>query len=181
MASAASRIETLITTYLATSDQDNMNKSDRARMNDIMVFTNNVSRAIASASTGMLWRVTQVGQSGWEFDTKHRNSLLEVTDRLMRNQRRMAALFVAEDLGSARYLAYEKDFFRNLERQTANDHLLEIKAGKLGTPEVGAAYLDILRDAKTINTFMVEAASYPILARHNELLPNRLRDNDSAE
>jgi phosphate:Na+ symporter len=79
---------------------------------------------------------------------------------------------------SARYLAYEKDYFRERESSAAEQHLNDIKAGKLAQAEMGSLYLDILRDVKTVNSCLVEAAAYPILAKHDELLPNRLRDSE---
>src|SRR5690606_24521601 len=83
-------------------------------------------------------------------------------------------LFVAEDLKSARFLAYEKDYFRELEASAAEQNLRSIKSGRLEDVEVGSVYLDVLRDTKAINSCLVGATAYPILAKHNELLPNRL-------
>ncbi len=176
---AVSRLETLITTYLATTDRENMNKDDYARVNDIMAFITNVSRAAGVVTNGLLAHTERLTRRGWGFSKEQRNELVEVIERLMRNQRRMAALFVAEDVRSARYLAYEKDYFRKLESHAAETHLIEMKSGKLSQAEIGSAFLDMLRDTKTINSHLVEAASYPILARHDELLPNRLRDTES--
>jgi phosphate:Na+ symporter len=51
-----------------------------------------------------------------------------------------------------------------------------MKSGELDSADVGSFYLDILRDAKTVNSYLVGAAAYPILAKHGELLPNRLRE-----
>src|SRR5690606_1890183 len=96
--------------------------------------------------------------------------------RLMDSQRRSAALFVAEDLPVARQLAGEKDWFRQLEARAAAQHMEQIKAGRTDVLDAGALYLEILRDLKAINSHIVGAAAYPILARHGELLPNRLRD-----
>jgi len=57
----------------------------------------------------------------------------------------------------------------------AERQLQKIKSGQIESAEIGSLYLEILRDVKTINSYLVGAAAYPILARHNELLPNRLR------
>ena len=86
---------------------------------------------------------------------------------------------MAEDVKSARYLAYEKDHFRELEANAAEQHLQSIKSGQLDQAERGSFYLDILRDVKTVNSYLVEAAAYPVLAKHDELLPNRLRDSEN--
>jgi phosphate:Na+ symporter len=101
-------------------------------------------------------------------------------DRLIRNHRQTAALFVAEDLRSARYLAFEKDHFREVEAQAAEQHLHGLKSGDSEHAQQGSLYLDILREAKALNSCLVEAAAYPILAKHNELLPNRLRESEQS-
>ena len=86
------------------------------------------------------------------------------------------ALFVNDDLRQARALAGEKARFRSIETQAADTHLQKIKSGEVDAAEVGALYLDILRDMKGINSHLVGAAAYPLLARHGELLPSRLRE-----
>lgn len=175
---AVNRLDILITTYLATLDQESMSKSDHQRLGDTLTFTKNLTRAANVVTSGLLDHTETLAQKGWALKPEQRDELISVVDRLMRNQQRMAALFVAEDVRSARYLAYEKDYFRKLEAEATETHLTEIKSGKLEHAEVGSFFLNIMRDAKTINSHLVEAAAYPILARHNELLPNRLRETD---
>ena len=68
--------------------------------------------------------------------------------------------------------------FRGIETQASDAHLQRIKAGEVDAAEVGALYLDILRDMKGINSHLVGAAAYPLLARHGELLPSRLRESE---
>ncbi len=177
MNEAANQLEGRITAYLATLDQENMTKDDHLHLNDILSFTTNVSRAAGQVTHGLLKNTSGMAKHGLVYNAEQKAALQNVIERLTRNQRRMASLFVAEDLRSARHLAYEKDYFRKLESEAAEHHLLEIKSGQLDHAEVAALYLDFLRDAKTVNTYLVEAAAYPILARHNELLPNRLRDS----
>ena len=175
---AVDRLDVLITTYLATLDQDSMNKNDHQRLNDTLAFTKNLTRAANMVTTGLLKHTDTQAQKGWALNTVQRDELVSVVDRLMRNQKRMAALFVAEDVRSARYLAYEKDHFRQLEADATEKHLMEIKSGTVEHAEAGSFFLNYMRDTKTINSYLVEAAAYPILARHNELLPNRLRETE---
>lgn len=175
---AVNRLDILITTYLATLDQDSMSKNDHQHLNDTLAFTKNLTRAASLVTRGLLEHTEKQTQKGWSLDAGQRDELVSVIDRLMRNQRRMAALFVAEDVRSARYLAYEKDHFRKLETEATEKHLVEIKTGKAAQTEISSFFLNFMRDAKTINSHLVEAAAYPILARHNELLPNRLRETE---
>jgi len=72
----------------------------------------------------------------------------------------------------------KKDFFRELEVAAGDRHIRKIKAGQLDSAEQGSLYLEILRDVRTINSYLVSAAAYPILAKHDELLPNRVRSNE---
>lgn len=179
---AINRLDGAITTYLATLDQDAMNKEDHRRLDEILAFSSNMAHAGNIATGGLLGHTATLRKKGWAFTPAQRDELTAILDRLMRNQRQTAALFVAEDIRSARYLAFEKDHFRELEATAAERNLQNIQAGRLDQAELGSFYLDILRDAKTINSFLVEAAAYPILAKHGELLPNRLRDSgDSPE
>ncbi|SHI26365.1 Na/Pi cotransporter family protein [Pollutimonas bauzanensis] len=176
---AINRLDGLITTYVATLDQDAMNREDHRRRDEILSFSANIAHAASIATNGLLAHATALYKKGWSFNAKQRDELTEMLDRLIRNQRQTAALFVAEDIKSARYLAFEKDYFREIETNAAEQHLLNIKSGRLDQAEVGSFYLDILRDIKAVNSCLVEAAAYPILAKHDELLPNRLRDNES--
>lgn len=177
---AINRLEGLITTYLATLDREAMNKDDHRRLTEILAFSANIAHAASLTNHGLLAHAASLYKKGWAFNDQQRNELTQLLDRLIRNQRQTAALFVAEDLRSARYLAYEKDHFRELEANAAEQHLLNIKSGNVKYAEVGSFYLDILRDLKTVNSYLVEAAAYPVLSKHNELLPNRLRDNGGA-
>ena len=115
---------------------------------------------------------------GWVFSAEQRASLEDTLGQLIANQRQAAALFVNDDLRQARALAGEKARFRGIETQASDTHLQRIKAGEVDAAEVGALYLDILRDMKGINSHLVGAAAYLLLARHGELLPSRLRESE---
>jgi phosphate:Na+ symporter len=154
-----------------------MNQDDHRRLDEILAFSSNMAHAGNIATSGLLGHTATLRKKGWAFTAEQRDELTAILDRLMRNQRQTAALFVAEDIRSARYLAFEKDHFRELEATAAERNLQNIQTGSLDQAELGSLYLDILRDAKTVNSFLVEAAAYPVLAKHGELLPNRLREN----
>ena len=174
--SAINRLDNLITAYLATLDQENMSKADSVRFDEILTFSSNITHAANITSNGLLGHTSTLRKRGWSLNDKQRDELMAMMDRLMRNQRQTAALFVAEDLKTARYLAFEKDHFRDMEASAAEQHLLQMKSGYLASADIGSLYLEILRDVKTVNSYLIGAAAYPILAKNNELLPNRLRE-----
>jgi len=170
------RLDGLITRYLATLDQENMNRDDHQRLNEILTFSSNIAHAASVATTGLLAHTATLRKQGWELNPRQREELMQTLDRLARNLRQTAALLVTEDLRSARQLAMEKDEFRAIEANASDLHLQKIKLGQTAAVDAGALYLEILRDAKTVNSYVVGAAAYPILAKHGELLPNRLRE-----
>ncbi|MGE8617954.1 MAG: Na/Pi cotransporter family protein, partial [Achromobacter spanius] len=173
---ALDKLENAITTYLATLDQENMTRDDVQRMDDILAFASNIGHAGDIAHHGLLSHVAKLRKQGWMFSPEQRASLDDTLGQLIANQRQAAALFVNDDLRQARALAGEKARFRTIEIQAADTHLQKIKSGEVDAAEVGALYLDILRDMKGINSHLVGAAAYPLLARHGELLPSRLRE-----
>jgi phosphate:Na+ symporter len=57
-------------------------------------------------------------------------------------------------------------------------HFERLRHGRVDTAETSSLHLDALRHIKQINTHLVAAAAYPVLASKGELLPNRLRQDD---
>src|SRR5690606_12651078 len=174
---AIDKLENAITTYLALLDRENMTDADVRRLDDILAFASNIGHAADIAHHGLLNHVARLRKQGWTLPPEQHQRLDETLARLVSNQREAAALFVNDDVRQARELAGEKARFRTLETQEAEAHLQKIKSGEIEAVEVGALYLDILRDMKSINSHLVGASAYPLLARHGELLPSRLRES----
>lgn len=173
---AVDKIETAITTYLALLDREDMTRDDTRRLDDILAFASNIGHAADITHHGLLNHIARLRKQGWVLTPEQRQQLDETLARLIANQREAAALFINDDVRQARELAGEKSRFRELEMQESEAHLQKIKSGQIDAAEIGALYLDILRDMKSINSHLVGAAAYPLLARHGELLPSRLRE-----
>lgn len=173
---ALDKIETAITTYLALLDREDMTREDIQRLDDILAFASNIGHAADITYHALLNHIGRLRKQGWTLPPEQRQQLDETLARLIANQRETAALFINDDVRQARELAGEKARFRTLEMQEAEAHLQKIKSGQIDAAEIGALYLDILRDMKIINSHLVGAAAYPLLARHGELLPSRLRE-----
>lgn len=176
---AINRLDQAITAHLATLDQETLSGDDQQRLDEILTFSSNIANAASMTHMGLLGHANQLHKKNWILDTEQRTQLQTVLTRLIRNLRQTAAMFVSEDRHTARDLAYEKDHFRGLEAQATERHLGKIKAGELDSADIGTFYLEILRDATSVNSYLVNAAAYPILAKHGELLPNRLRESRS--
>lgn len=175
--SAVNRLEMAITAYLAKLDHESLNTTDTRRLNEILSFASNISHAASVSVTSLSAHTSTLRKLATPLSPLQKDELNKVFDRLTRNQRQAAALFVAEDVKTARYLAFEKDYFRELESAVAERHLHAIKAGNIDSADLGSVYLEIIRDLGAINAFLVSAVAYPILSKHGELLANRVRSN----
>lgn len=175
---AISQLDRSVTTYLATQDQESLSADDEQYLKSILAFSMNIAYAADVSGMGLLGHAGKLHKKHWTLDAEQQAELAEVLERLQRNLRQAAALLVSGDRATARALAFEKEHFRALESRAAERHLNRIKTGRLEVAEVGAFYLEILRDAGGVNACLVNAAAYPILDRHGELRPNRLRESE---
>ncbi len=175
---AISQLDRSVTAYLATQDQEGLSADDAQYLKSILTFSMNIAHAADVSGMGLLGHASRLHKKHWTLDPEQQAELAEVLERLQRNLRQAAALFVSGDRVAARALAFEKEHFRALEAQAAERHLDRIKTGRIDAADVGAFYLEILRDASGVNACLVNAAAYPILDRHGELRPNRLRESE---
>ncbi|MDN5844579.1 MAG: Na/Pi cotransporter family protein, partial [Alcaligenaceae bacterium] len=173
---AIGRLDQAITTYLAKLDRESLNQDEHQRLEDILAFSSNIANAASMTHMGLLGHAGQLRKKNWVLDDEQREQLQAIMERLIHNLRQAAALFVTEDRNLARKLAFEKDHFRELESQATDRHLQRIKSGSTNKADLGAFYLEILRDATSVNAYLVNASAYPILDKYGELRPNRIRD-----
>jgi phosphate:Na+ symporter len=172
-----SQLDRSITAYLATQDQESLNTDDTRYLKSILTFSMNIAHAADIAGMGLLGHAGRLHKKRWTLDPEQQTELRGVVERLQRNLRQAAVLFVSGDRTTARALAAEKESFRDLETAAAERHLERIKTGRIDAADVGAFYLEILRDAAGVNACLVSAAAYPVLDRYGELRPNRLRES----
>ena len=175
--SAVDRLEAAITRYLATMDPDNLTGEDRARLDVILAFVSNIGHAVDLTYHSLMGQTSRMRKQGVMLTDALQSDLDQGINRLVANLKLAATILLTEDLRQARRLAGEKEWFRHVELESAEQQMQQVKAGNGDAAEAISLYLDILRDMKSINSHLVGAAAYPLLARHGELLPSRLRDN----
>jgi len=95
-------------------------------------------------------------------------------DRLIANLRTAATLLMTSDPRAARLLAREKVEFLRAEREATNRHLESLRDPRSSLAESSAIALDLWRDMKIINSFIVAAGAYPVLDRAGELRQSRV-------
>jgi phosphate:Na+ symporter len=174
------KLESAITTYLARLDRENLAPDDAQRMQEILEFTGNLGHASDLAFHGLMSQASRMRKQGLVLAADQQAQLDEMLGCLLANERQAAALLLNQDLGQARLLAAEKEHFRSMEMRATQAQLQKLKSGQVDSAEAGQVFLDIVRDVKAVNSYLVGAAAYPILAKEGELLPSRLRDNAEA-
>jgi len=176
---ALNRLKTALIAYLAQLDHETMTVEDHRRLNDVLTFATHVGRAADVAYRGLLTRILRMKKQGRAFSAEQIADLDAAFSRLIRNHRQCAALFVAEDVHTARMLVMEKTWFRQQEIEATVTHMRHIKHGDPGAAEAGSLYLDLRRALQTVNANLIAATAYPQLARHGELLNSRVRGDAS--
>ncbi|MGA2487634.1 MAG: PhoU domain-containing protein, partial [Roseiarcus sp.] len=166
-----------IKAYLTGLDPEALNEADHRRLRDILTFSTNLEQAGDIVDRGLLAMATKMAKRGVVFSDSGRDELLRIVDRLIANVRAAASLFMTGDERAARQLAAEKEAFRALEADATDAHFERLRLGRVNSAETSALHLDALRDLKAVNTHIVAAAAYPVLASRGELLATRIRSD----
>ena len=167
------RLGTAIRSYVTALDPEDLSDSDHHRLAQILAFTTNLEHAGDVLDRNVVALAVRSLKRGIPVPPGDMAALSRVFDRLRANLRTAAAVFMTGDVGAARALGAEKTAFRDLEAQAATAHLAGLRQGR--PDEEGRLLLEALRDLKRINTHLVAAAAYPVLAADGALLPSRLR------
>ena len=172
------RLNTAIKTYVTSLDTEALGEADQLRLRQILTFATNIEYAGDLVDRSLLGTANKMVKRGVTFSKAGQAELLGMLDRLIANVRSAAALFMTGDERTARQLAGEQEVFRNLERAATDAHFERFRAGGVESVESSTMHLDVLRDLKSINGYLVAAAAYPILERREQLAATRLRGAD---
>ena len=171
------RLDSAIKSYMTALETEAMSEADHDRARSILTFALNLEAAGDVVDKGLLASVTKQLRRGVAFPAEVRAELSEATNRLIGNVRAAAALFMNRDERAARLLAAEKGVFRDLEAKATELHFEQVRSAARDTAEMSALHLEILRDMKRVNAYLVEGAAYPVLAGNGELLSSRVRES----
>jgi phosphate:Na+ symporter len=167
-------LNSAIKRYLTAFDPDDLSNEDRRRLEEILVFSMNLEQAGDVVDRNLLPHASKRVKRGIVISDRDGKDLMEMMDRLIGNLRTAASLLMTEDERVARLLAEEKVAFRNAEHEATTEHFQRLRSAGPDTAQSSSLQLDLLRDLKAINSFIVAAAAYPVLNRTGELLPSRL-------
>jgi phosphate:Na+ symporter len=170
------RLDTAIKEYLTSLDSDALDDADHRRLSEILAFTTNLEHAGDIVEKSLMALAAKRIKRGVSFSEASQQEIHEMVDRLIGNARAAAAVFMTEDPRAARQLLGEKEFFRELELRTSDEHFGRARVSRAESIEMSKLLLDIVRDLKRVNAHLA-AAAYPVLEDRGELLPSRLKQD----
>ena len=170
------RLNSAIKAYLTSLDHESLDAEDDRRLSEILAFVTNLEHAGDIVERGVVANLAKRAKRNLAFSTEGTAEIHEMLQRLAKNVRTAAAVFMTDDIRAARGLLGEKEIFRDLEARATEAHFARIRAGRIESVETSALHLDMLRDLKRINSH-IAAAAYPALEKRGELLPSRLRQD----
>jgi phosphate:Na+ symporter len=169
------KLNNAIKAYIAALDPEALGEADHRRLREILTFSTNLEQAGDVVDRNLLGMTAKMSRRALTFSSSGQAELLLIIDRLNANAHAAASLFMTGDERAARLLAAEKEAFRAIESSATDAHFERLRTGRLDSAETSALHLDALRDLKSVNTHLVAAAAYPVLANRGELLATRLR------
>lgn len=161
--------------YVLSIPAERQDSGDVTRQTEVLMFAINLEHAGDLIARDLLSVAERRQSRGVTFSPEGEAELVRLVDRLIVNVRLAASLFVNRDPGTARALVAEKAAFREIESEGVAAHFARLRSGNAKTVETSSLHLDALRDLKSINSHLVEAAAYPILRTGGELLSSRLK------
>lgn len=165
------RLNTAIKNYLTTLDPEALSEADHRRLSQVLVFATNLEAAGDVVDRDVMGLLAKRLKRGAPLVDAEREEARRLLDRLGATVRSAAAVFMTEDARAARQLAAEKEAFRDMEATATRAHF----AGLRGAKAEAVADLELIRELKRVNGYLVAAAAYPVLEGQGELLASRLR------
>lgn len=171
------RLNEAIKLYLAEVSRDGLDEAQSRRCQEIITFTTNLEHVGDIIDRNLMELATKKIRNRLSFSEAGLQEISALHARVADNLQLALGVFLSGDIGAARRLVAEKDEFRYLEREAAQNHLERLRGGRVESIETSSLHLDILRDLKRIHAHIASVA-YPILEAAGELRRSRLRTSE---
>lgn len=174
------RLNEAIKLYLAEASRDGLDEAQSRHCQEIITFTTNLEHVGDIIDRNLMELAAKKIRNRLSFSEDGIRDITALHARVSGNLQLALGVFLSGDAGAARRLIAEKDAFRYLEREAAQNHLERLRGGRVESIETSSLHLDILRDLKRIHAHIASAA-YPILEAKGELRRSRLRTDEAPE
>ena len=174
LASAVSLIGLIILVFFLSRLTGDATEAERRQAIDILDYVINLEHIGDIIDRGLSPEVAKKIGLGLRFSGEGFRELDALFLLTQENLRMAQTVFMTRDRDMARRLMEQKVTIRNLERQSAQRHLIRLREGQTESRETSSLHLDLLRDLKRINAHAVSVA-HPILQDEGLLIESRLR------
>ncbi|GAA4526690.1 Na/Pi cotransporter family protein [Chelativorans composti] len=158
-----------IKSYLTSIDPEELSLADKKRLNEILLFSTNLEHAGDIVDRGLIPHLNKRLRRGLNFSKEGQKELEDLFDRLLANLQMAGSLLVTQDERTALMLVKEKAEFRRAEFAAMQSHFRRLQQGDMDTSATTSLHLDVIRDLRLINSYLVAAAAQPILNVPGEL------------
>ena len=160
--------------YLTRLDRTELDDDDARRSTEIMSFAINLEHVGDIVESGLCDVAAKIAKRQLKFSPDGLAEIAALYEKTITNMQLSQTVFMTGDPQLARQLVAAKVEVRQLEAQSAKDHIQRVRERLPASVETSSLHLDILRDLKRINAHLASVA-YPILETKGELDESRLR------
>ena len=158
--------------FLAGLAAASLSETERRRMAWILIAALNLEHAGDVVDKGLLDLAAKRIRRRQRLTRRELAQSEAMLAHLLAQLRLATAVFMGEDVASARRLVEQKERFREFERTAIDAQLARVEDGR-ATSETSGLHLDLVRELKRIEAH-IAAIAHPLLESRNLLRPSRL-------
>jgi phosphate:Na+ symporter len=162
-----------IEAYLSGIDGETLTEAEARRLSDILAYAINLEHVGDVIEKSLMKLAAKMIKQRLAFSPDGLAEIDQMHQRLLEDLQLATAVFTGGDIGAARKLVEDKEFFRHAEREATERHFAGVRGGRREGLEASGVQLDILRDLKRISAHVI-ATAYPLLEQSEMLRQSRL-------
>ena len=174
MDNAVDKLHEAIKLYVTKLTRESLDDREAARAMEIIAFAINLEHIGDIIDKNLMELAAKKIKNRLRFSDEGAAELQAFHRRVIENLKLALSVFISGDVKIARQLIEEKVAIRQAERAASENHLVQLREGRIASIETSSLHLDILRDLKRIHSHICSVA-YPVLEATGELQPSRLR------
>ncbi len=169
-----------IKTYMADLTQEFMSPDEVRDYMQILMFSTNLEHAGDVIDKNLLPLARKKIRNRYNFSDAGMKEIEHIHALTVKSVQLAQSIFMSGDVDLARTLVKDKTALRQAEIEGMAQHMRRLRDGVPETMETSALHLDVIRDLRRINTYMITVA-YPILEEEGQLSESRLKDHTLKE
>ncbi len=165
-----------IKSYMAEVTQEFMDPKDVKEYMQILMFSTNIEHAGDVIDRNLLPLARKKIRNKYQFSEAGMKEIEHIHALVVKSVQLAQSVFMSGDIDLARTVVQDKTALRQAEMEGMALHMRRLRDGVPETMETSALHLDIIRDLRRVNTYILTVA-YPILEEEGQLSESRLKDH----